>query len=166
MALPDELLAQAHVLATTGTGDPVQANLRRSISSAYYATFHLLVADAVQQFFPQIPPLGDRVGRAFAHSEMKKACAKFSQLKLPDDLATLLPAGISEDLVRIAKSFVSLQQARHDADYDTSLVFSRDDALSFVADAHFVFEDWQRIRHTDEATVFLAALAFGARWSK
>ncbi len=149
-----------------GTGAPVQANLRRSISSAYYAVFHLLVADAVQQFFPRLPSLGDRVGRAFAHSEMKRACAKFAQPTLPDDVRTLLTDGISEELVRIAKAFSSLQQARHDADYDTSLVFSRDDALSFVADAHFLFEDWHRIRDNDDATVFLAALAFGARWSK
>jgi uncharacterized protein (UPF0332 family) len=166
MAFADELLSQAHGLATMDTGTPVQANLRRSISSAYYAVFHLLISEAVQSLFPQMPELGDRVSRAFSHSEMKKVCTKFAQTRPPDDVATLLPEGVSDRLRNIAKAFSSLQQARHDADYDTGLKLSRDEALSFIADAHFVFEDWQRIRNTDEATVFLAALAFGARWSK
>jgi hypothetical protein len=35
-----------------------------------------------------------------------------------------------------------------------------------LAKAESIFVTWREIENTDEATVFLAALAFGARWSK
>lgn len=41
-----DLLEQAIKLAKLDIRKPKQANLRRSISSAYYALFHLLVDDA------------------------------------------------------------------------------------------------------------------------
>lgn len=43
MALPTDLLAQARLLATREPKRPKQASLRRAISNAYYALFHLLV---------------------------------------------------------------------------------------------------------------------------
>ena len=41
-----DLLEQAARLARLDTQKPKQANLRRAISSAYYALFHLLVDEA------------------------------------------------------------------------------------------------------------------------
>jgi len=166
MALADELLSQAHALATIDSGTPIQANLRRAVSSAYYAVFHLLTASAVEALGFRVPGLGQRVSRTFSHTEMRKIWARFVQPKLPDDISGLLPAGVSWRLRNIAETFASPQQARHDADYDTGLVLSRDETLSLIADAHFVFEDWREVRGTVEASIFLAALAFGARWSK
>ena len=43
--LHDELLKQARELTTLDARRPRQANLRRAISSAYYALFHLLLHD-------------------------------------------------------------------------------------------------------------------------
>jgi uncharacterized protein (UPF0332 family) len=42
----EDLLKQAVRLATLDIKKPKQANLRRAISSAYYAVFHLLVDEA------------------------------------------------------------------------------------------------------------------------
>ena len=42
----EDLLKQAARLATLDVKKPKQANLRRAISSAYYAVFHLLVDEA------------------------------------------------------------------------------------------------------------------------
>lgn len=44
MSLPNELLAQARHLATKEPRRPRDASLRRSVSAAYYALFHLLTA--------------------------------------------------------------------------------------------------------------------------
>jgi hypothetical protein len=66
----------------------------------------------------------------------------------------------------LASTFISLQEARHSADYDLSLVLTRSTVLARLEDAEGAFWAWKCIRNTDEATVFLAALAFGARWSK
>ena len=44
MSLPEDLLEQAVHLATLDARRPKQANLRRAVSTAYYALFHLLTA--------------------------------------------------------------------------------------------------------------------------
>ena len=167
MALADDLLTQAHRLATMDTGIPSQANLRRAVSSAYYSLFHLLIFEAVQQAVPSTPAgLRERASRAFSHAEMKKVCARFTGARLTDDLIPLLSHGILPELLSVAEIFESLQEWRHIADYDVSFTFLRADALTSIGEARRAFSDWNLIRNTDEATVFLAALAFGARWSK
>ncbi len=50
MALAQDLLEQAQHLAVYEGSNPSQAALRRSISTAYYALFHLLVEDAAQRW--------------------------------------------------------------------------------------------------------------------
>ena len=47
MAFADDLLEQAYHLANRESGDPKQASLRRAVSTAYYALFHLLIDEAV-----------------------------------------------------------------------------------------------------------------------
>ena len=42
----DDLLEQARILAKLDVKKPKQANLRRAVSSAYYAVFHFLVHEA------------------------------------------------------------------------------------------------------------------------
>jgi len=51
LALPDDLLAQAKHLASKEPKRPRQASLRRAISGAYYALYHLLMIDLVDQAF-------------------------------------------------------------------------------------------------------------------
>ena len=49
MNLHNELLRQARHLATKEPRRPLQASLRRAVSAAYYALYHLLVDDAVRR---------------------------------------------------------------------------------------------------------------------
>ena len=48
MAYPDELLELARELANLHPGHPHQASLRRAVSTAYYALFHLLISEVRQ----------------------------------------------------------------------------------------------------------------------
>jgi uncharacterized protein (UPF0332 family) len=167
MGLAEDLLAQAHHLASLDRNRPKQANLRRAISSAYYSVFHLLVANAALKFIPRRPAgLIPRVSRAFLHGEMKQACFAFKRTPLADPLNGLLGGVVSPDIEALATAFISLQEVRHIADYDTGTVFSRSGTLAIIAKAEATFSHWRSIEGTDEATVFLATLAFGARWSK
>lgn len=50
MGLAQDLLRQANHLATYEGANPSQAALRRSVSTAYYALFHLPVEDAAQRW--------------------------------------------------------------------------------------------------------------------
>jgi len=47
MGYPDDLLQYAKQMAEFYPNEAHQPSLRRALSSAYYALFHLLIADAV-----------------------------------------------------------------------------------------------------------------------
>lgn len=47
MSFADDLLTQAYHLANKERKNPKQASLRRAVSTAYYALFHLLIDEAV-----------------------------------------------------------------------------------------------------------------------
>ena len=47
MAYHDDLLRQALQLVRKEPRNPKQASLRRAVSTAYYALFHLLISEAV-----------------------------------------------------------------------------------------------------------------------
>jgi uncharacterized protein (UPF0332 family) len=167
MGLAEDLLSQAHHLVSLDPKRPKQASLRRAISTSYYAVFHLFTANAALRFIPKRPVgLVARVQRAFSHQEMRKACQAFSSRALSEPLLTLVGQLPSEQLRNIASAFIELQEQRHKADYDTGANFSRNETKAFLEKADSIFATWREIENTDEATVFLAALAFGARWSK
>jgi uncharacterized protein (UPF0332 family) len=175
MRLAEALLLQSHELVWLDSTKPKQVNLRRAISSAYYAIFHLLISDSVYRLNPKLPgkfgikvsgPLMARMGRAFQHGDMRKVCMQFQQTSLPEAVAPLLSNGVSAELKAVAKAFLDLQEDRHTADYDAGKFYSRDDAIVAVETAERAFHIWRRIRNSDEISVFMAALAFGARWSK
>src|SRR6185312_577897 len=167
MALAEDLLAQARTLATLDDGIPSQANLRRAISSAYYALFHLFIAEAVERLLPAEPPgLRERASRAFSHGEIKQVCVRFLGKQIVEDFAPLLRVSFSPELKSIAQIFVNLQEERHLADYDVSISLLRTETLLLLDEVQRGFADWKLIRETDEATVFLAALLFGKRWDR
>ncbi|MBM3551191.1 MAG: hypothetical protein FJX45_05355 [Alphaproteobacteria bacterium] len=92
---------------------PKQASLRRAVSAAYYAIFHLLVEDAARQLATANPAgLREKIRRAFAHTEMKKVCRDFARTKNrapPDNLKTFLSTRLSPELISVAGAFVDLQ---------------------------------------------------------
>jgi hypothetical protein len=167
MALADDLLNQAHLLADRSPAFPIQADLRRAVSTAYYALFHLLIADSIELIAPAAPiKLPAKIGRAFAHAEMKQVCRAIANTRTTPAFSDLLPAGFSMDLQFIANTFVELQSNRHSADYDLAVVYNYADTLDLILLARRAFATWRSIRASDEANVFLSALLFGARWSK
>ena len=102
---------------------PKQANLRRAVSAAYYAVFHLLVDEACRiQIGAQHhqSPFRQVLGRAFAHGVMKEACRSFGGGTLKKSVAKGLPASftIPGEILKLAETFIDLQDKRHLADYD------------------------------------------------
>lgn len=75
MSLHDDLKKQAWHLATREPKRPRQASLRRAISSAYYALFHLLIEDSGRFLLSGTnrKHMRETLARAFAHADMKKA---------------------------------------------------------------------------------------------
>lgn len=169
MPIPQDLLEQARILAQPATrgGRPRQASLRRAVSTAYYAVFHLLSADATAQASPVGPAgLRERVQRSLQHATMKAAANAFQSNTVPPRIGALLVGPIPSQLASVARGFVRLQEERHSADYDLADQFDRNRVQGLIREAERVFTDRNVVRNTDAARVFLAALMFWNLWSK
>ena len=166
MSLHDDLLAQAQQLAQWDARRPKQANLRRAVSSAYYALFHLLTSETSALFAVEPTP-ASRINRTLNHGDMNKASTMIANDKLPK--AVQSPRGgytTPADLKAVANTFLSLQQARHEADYDLSQTFRRQEVLDHVQAARQAFEAWERVRKLDDARLYLASFLLSKRWDE
>ena len=159
MSLPSDLLEQADHLSRRERQRPRQASLRRSVSSSYYALFHLLTAEASILVGPNLAlNATHRIQRWFEHGDMKRVCGMFSVPTAPRQLTAILGEPISGDMQMVAQSFIQLQEARHDADYDLATTWTRLTAQQYAQVARNAFAAWTRIRRTHEANVFALAL--------
>ena len=178
MAFHDDLLEQAAHLAAREPKRPKQASLRRAVSAAYYALFHLLVADAARLLAPTQPPgLSLLVRRAFSHGDIRNVCKGFVQANVAagrgrlsdgvsDATRALLAFPLEPDLVNVLAAFVELQEARRQADYDPTKTWNRLGAETHVAAARNAFASWQAIRRTSNTAVFVAALLMQRQWGR
>ena len=142
----------------------MQASLRRSVSASYYALFHLMVDEATRRMFPSRnrTSLRGYLASAFGHGDMRKVAQQFSEGRISPKLAPGLDGeALQPELSNVAATFVDLQEARHEADYDTMRRFSRREVLDLVDRAEQAFVDWNRVRRSVQADTFLAGvLAF------
>src|SRR5216684_8102629 len=74
MPFADDLLELAKDLANLHPKNPHQASLRRAVSTAYYALFHLLISEATSNW--SRPELRAILARVFDHGPMKQAADK------------------------------------------------------------------------------------------
>lgn len=122
--MPDAKLADGHLsvakrLATTKR--PTQSEIRRSISSAYYAVFHALARTCANSLVGKTPSQRPNkawveVYRGLNHGVCKRACKEASTVGFPDCIQ------------EFADNFHQLQEHRHKADYDPNIRFSKADA--------------------------------------
>lgn len=172
VSLHKDLLGQAHRLARHEPRRPRQASLRRAVSTAYYAVFHLLVDAAGREVVSgqNQTILRGSICRALNHTDMKKAClavANWNVNNPPQPLAMVIPRGPGIEIQNIGAAFVDLQQARHEADYDLLRRFSRSDVLALLRLADGAFADLVSIEKANpERRAFLLALVFHGRWKR
>ena len=149
MAFADDLLELAHDLAHKDVTNPKQASLRRAVSTAYYALFHLLIDEAVSKW--AIERQRSILARTFEHGKMKGIC---------DDVLKAVKSGapLPPELNTVAHAFIELQQHRHTADYDNSKQWSHGDVVNVLALATEAFTAWRAISARDAAQDYLLQL--------
>ncbi len=160
MTLHSDLVSQAKRLATLDPKRPRQANLRRSVSSSYYALFHCLVEDGAQKASraSQRSPLWHLVARKFDHKSMRDISQAIASNK-EWVIATQLI--IPKELRDVADAFVVLQEDRHGADYDRQLRFTRARAIEAVERAESAIAAWDQVRKTEAAALYLLTMLLG-----
>jgi hypothetical protein len=90
---------------------------------------------------------------------MREAAQGFARRNVSPKISPALgTASLQPELVAFAAAFIDLQQARHEADYDTSRRFTRGECLDLVGQAEQAFIGWAVVRRTLPADVFLVAM--------
>ncbi len=121
MSLADEILELAD---ETRNGN--EGKCRRSISFAYYASFHRLIEYAYGNVMAA--GLTRRFVRSFDHSKMRDRASLILNKRIDHAKEFGLTAPPSADLLTLAENFLELQKQRHGADYDTTRVYSPADS--------------------------------------
>jgi uncharacterized protein (UPF0332 family) len=164
MAFADDLLEQAQHLARREPKRPKQASLRRAVSTAYYALFHLLITETARNW--SRPNERHTLARMFEHTLMGKVCAA-KRDELNAYFNTHPPIGPQQDVSRhlriVAETLAQMLQHRHIADYDSSVKWTRTDANEKVESVEAAFTSWRAIRKEHAAQNFLVTLLLKER---
>ena len=90
--------------------------------------------------------------RAFVHGKMKSLCKEFVKTD-PQAVHELLRpfwgainVASNQQIRAVAQTFIDLQDERHDADYNVSIMLSRQNALNAFARAQSAFSEWRQVK--------------------
>lgn len=159
MELHNELLQQAKDLAHNNANNPTQADLRRAVSAAYYALFHLLIFETCANWSRESSR--KNLARMFQHSFMHKVSTRTADsVKMP--FAREDPVVVGK-LRSVAKTFFELQDKRHEADYDTKSSWTFVQAMNEILSVGRAFATWQEIKNEDIAQEYLVSLLIKPR---
>ena len=142
---PEKLLETARALVEhhAAQGHPKQSNLRRGVSTAYYAVFHRLSWGVTTHLLPD-GRLAERLAlaRSIDHSAVKKVCQWVANPNSsPAHVRPIVTTiGANRSMVNIALIFLDLLEARHRADYDHLASFSKPSALAHIDAADTVLQ--------------------------
>lgn len=122
--MPDANLAKGYLAVAkrlSSTKRPTQSDIRRSISSSYYAVFHALARACANSLVGRVPSSRSNkawveVYRGLSHGVCLKACQQASKVNFPQCIKDF------------ADAFGQLQEQRHRADYDPNKKFAKADA--------------------------------------
>ncbi len=132
----DGLIETARTLAGvrhTRPERPRQSDLRRAVSTAYYAVFHALAQQNADLLVGSTGAVRSerawvQAYRAIDHKGARTACKDARSLGFP--------AGI----VTFAETFIALQKRREDADYDPTSRLTKAEALAAIEEAQTAIE--------------------------
>ena len=133
---PIHLLAAALVLTEHDTGGrPRQANLRRAVSTAYYALFHCLSASNASMLIGvsrRTSGAWISAYRELDHNVAYKRCNRSSVAMFPTEIR------------RFASTLRKLKELREDADYNPAASFSRFDVYQQILDVYRTIRDYEQ----------------------
>jgi hypothetical protein len=141
-----------------------EADLRRGISTAYYALFHLLIQKTIT-YVVSDAAFRPKVARALQHGAMRSVCDRYSRARRQVSGQYLVPQEgrfpqliITPELHQVASSFIALLTARENADYDGGETVQHTEALALVQQADAAFQAWMIAQNDASGTTFLQEL--------
>lgn len=116
----------------SGSGKPSQAQLRRAVSSAYYALFHVLCGNCADLL---VGPSKSNRSRGAWRQAYRAVEHKFSRQACTNKKFVLL---FPDEIQDFANTFVMMQIKRHEADYDPYFRTTKSEVASDIAIARQV----------------------------
>lgn len=162
MGLAQDLLQLANHLAMYEGDNPTQAALRRAVSTAYYALFHLLTIDAAQRL-QELPATFPGLERSFQHGLMKNISMQFQNATWTDWQGKT--QAVPPTLQFVAKTFFYLQEKRHTADYDNHKQWTVIEVQTLLDTTQLAFDNWLSVRTNPIAGNYLLAMLLGKQRS-
>jgi hypothetical protein len=159
MVYADELLELAQDIANLHPEHPHQSSLRRAVSTAYYALFHLLISEAIANW--SRPELRGALARVFDHGPMKQAADKrvsefnsyFKEKPAEGPART-----VAYHLYNLADVFAQAQYHRNEADYNTARQWELTEVLLHIDGIADAFRSWKIIREEPVAQAYLVSM--------
>ena len=118
-----DLIETARRLTESSAAQPTQADLRRAVSTAYYALFHCLAGAAADLLTGASSRSREwhQVYRALEHGKARSACQQ-------QDVMRAFPLEVRA----FGDTFIDLQKARQHADYAHEGEYSRPEVLATI----------------------------------
>ena len=153
-----DLLRTATLLAShVDPGDPdavpTEANLRRAVSTAYYAAFHALSQSCADTLVGATPTDAAKEHWLTAYRTLDHRQVR-NRFNNPARMANF-PGPIRY----FADRFINLQDLRHRADYDPDATFEADEVLQLLGDAREAIEGFNAAPETDRRLLAVYLIA-------
>ena len=152
--MSESLLVTARKLAKATSKRPRQDDLKRAVSTAYYALFHAIARSNADRLIGASANRADEAWRhtyrALNHTDAFRACGRLRQLRFP------------VGLIDVGDAFRSLQEERHKADYDPMHRVTLADARAAIDSADIGIATLKAASRKDQIS-FAAQLLFKAR---
>ncbi len=163
---PEELLHQANRLGGRDGTERLPIDLRRAVSSAYYALFHSIALGTAHQLLPDgAPEETHSLARMVPHGGIKFVCSHITNDNTGPAYTNIIFERVKAniDLRQAADAFETLYVQRHKADYDHLEPFTRAGVLSLVDLATKAVDDLALMRGTTDLQRFHALIALQAK---
>ena len=139
----DFIITARELAEGVGRGRPRESNLRRAVSTTYYALFHCLAECCANMLAGSVPanrsrPAWRQTYRALQHSRTRTRCRR-------QDIMGKFPNEIQE----FAKWFVEMQAKRHSADYDPDAAFDKSHVLQDIDTAADILNRFNNVPRRD-----------------
>jgi len=160
---PSWLLRLARELAGEGAGQgqPRNTNLRRAVSTSYYALFHAVALGVAAEALPGAPTTEHYAyARYVNHTAIKQVCAWISGDPPPQHLAaTVVRLRQNAALSDVSSAFNALQLGREEADYNHDADITRPGTLGLVGRSASAVSAVDANASTDDFRAFFGLIA-------
>ncbi len=152
----ENLIKTARALLPAKPGRPRNTDLRRAVSTAYYALFHCLARSCADTLIGKSSTVRGTDGwtrtyRALDHNAAKRRCQDAIGI-----------GRFSENTRLFAKTFVQIQEQRHRADYAPGAVFGKSEVAQRIIEAEDAIHALQK-ESMAKRRAFAAYILFKSR---